>query len=326
MKCSFNHLKEHIKKPQIISWLIISVTLLYVFLSVTLAYQDWMVVFYLLLVFPLVIGLKKILDQEKTFSKSYQFHPYESISVASGVILTYLLAHQLDISAVIASSFVGLLGYYLLRKYSVAIYCGSFAGMVSSFLFSYGEVFLIAVFCAFVFIISKPVMKGMGGKLGTTAFIATILVATFFSKDMIIVSNELNFIRLAIVSLAGGILTYGLQHYFKQTAVFSSALLSLLFALIMIYLVKDYVTCTVVFFSASFIGMSSKDRLPKFNAVIIASIIHAFLFHVYYVHYNGLGGKLGLMALTSVVMTLGIKNMIDFIHQKWVKRGLVAND
>ncbi len=302
---------KNFKSPYVLSWFILSLTILYVFITVLFEFSDWMILGYGLLIIPLIFGLSQLYREERIKKSLYKLDYYEGILTAIGVVLTYLMARQLDLSAVVASSFIGLLGFFLLKKYSVAIYCGSFAGMVSSFLFGYGEVAMIALTCGLLFMVLKPVFKGMGGKLGTTAFMSTILVATIFQKDFMIVVNDLNLFRLIVVSLLGTIIPFYIQHHFKQSPVFASALPSLIFALIMIYLVQDYVTCTVVFFSASFIAMSSKQRLPNIYYLIIGGLVHAVLFHVYFEHYNGLGGKLGLMALTSVVITIGIKYLYN---------------
>lgn len=306
------------KSPYVLSWFILSLTILYVFITVLFEFSDWMIFGYGLLIIPLVFGLSQLYREERVKKSLYKLNYYDGILTALGVLLTYLMARQLDLSAVIASSFIGLLGFFLLKKYSVAIYCGSFAGMVSSFLFGYIEVATIALICGLLFMVLKPVFNGMGGKLGTTAFMSTILIATIFQKDFMIVVNDLNIFRLIVVSLLGTIIPFYVQHKFKQSPVFASALPSLIFALIMIYLVEDYLTCTVVFFSASFIAMSSQKRLPNIYYLAIAGLVHAFLFHVYFEHFNGLGGKLGLMALTSMVITIGIKYLFNlfFIRDK----------
>ncbi|QWC00305.1 hypothetical protein KHQ88_01695 [Mycoplasmatota bacterium] len=313
MKNTIKKTLRNFKSPYVLSWFILSLTILYVFITVLFEFSDWMILAYGLLIIPLFFSLSQLYREERSKKLLYKLDYYDGILAAVGVLLTYLIAHQLDLSAVIASSFIGLLGFFLLKKYSVAIYCGSFAGMVSSFLFGYIEVASIALICGILFMILKPIFNGVGGKLGTTAFMSTILMASIFQRDFLIVVNDLNIFRLILVSLLGTIIPFYVQHKFKQSPVFASALPSLIFALIMIYLVEDYLTCTVVFFSASFIAMSSKKRLPNIYYLVIAALIHAFLFHVYFEHYNGLGGKLGLMALTSVIVTIGIKYLVNII-------------
>jgi hypothetical protein len=316
MKCSLQTIKLNLKNPRVLSWLLISVTLMYVYLSVFLEFNDWMMWVYIIFLLPLMVGLYHIVNEEKASSVSFIWDYKNGLFAFFGILLTYVMSLQLDLSAVIASSFIGLVGYILFKKYSVAIYAGSFAGMVSSYLFDYYQVIAIAFLMGILFVFFQKSFKGLGGKLGTTAFISTILVSLLFQRDFLIVTNDLNFIRLIIISLLGALVSYAIQHYLKQSPVLASSLPSLIYALIVIYLIEDYITCTVVFFSASFIGMSSKERLPNIIYVIIAGFIHAFLFHFYFEHFNGLGGKLGLMALTSVVMTLGIRYMYLYFKGK----------
>lgn len=322
MSFKFSNLKKNIKNDHVISWFVLSLTVLYVFTSILIEFQDWHMVIYSLLSMPLFIGLYLILKEEVSKKASMSINYDDGLFVMIGVFLTYFITHQLKISPVISSSAIGLIGFLGFRKYSTAIYCGSFAGMVSSFMFDYLEVGLIALVCALLFVVFKPVFKGIGGKLGTTAFLTTMLISFLFNKDLLIIDHELTLIRLLVTSLLGTFITYYVQHFFKQTAVFSSAFTSLIFALLTIYIINDYLPCAIVFFSASFVGMSSKRRLPHVLDVLIASIIHAFLFFVYFEHYNGLGGKLGLMALTSVIITMGIRQIYLFLKNQYLRRNV----
>jgi len=313
MERLMNNLKRNLKNPKTYIWGMVSITILYVYLMMIFEFNDWMIWIYAIFIIPLFFGLSEAYKYVLKDRSNIVLKDIDLVYVFFGVMFSYLLAHQLDLSAVIASSFIGILGYYLFKKHSVAIYCGSFAGMVSSFLFNYYEVGMIALLCGLLFVLLKPVFDGFGGKLGTTAFMSTILIALVFGKDMLIVTNELNIFRLILISILGVLIPFYIQHKFKQSAVFASAIASLVYALIIIYLIKDFLTCSVVFFSASFIGMSSKDKLPNIIYIFIAGIIHALLFHVYFEHYNGLGGKLGLMALTTVVITVGLRVMYNHL-------------
>jgi hypothetical protein len=191
--------------------------------------------------------------------------------------------------------------------------------MISSQLILTYEVLLIALICGLIVFLLKPVFRGVGGKLGTMAFISTFLFAIITQKEFLIVNNDLNFLRLTIISVLGTLISFYTQHLLKQSAIIASALPSLIFALVMVYLIKDYTACTVVFFSASFMGMSSKERIKNVYLVLIAGIIHAFMFYIYFEHYNGLGGKLGLMALTSVLITIGLYYFFLYIKNLFRK-------
>lgn len=313
----YKNIKINLKKPYVLSWMALSFTMLYVYFSVFFEYNHWIMILYGLLLLPFIYGLSIIFKEEARNKLKYSVDLLDGLAAGAGVILTYVLSRELGFGPVLASSFIGLAGFILLKKYSLAIYCGSFAGMVSSYMFAFFEVLVIVAICGLLFALLKHVFKGMGGKLGTIAFISTIFSALVLQKDTLISINDLNILRLIIISLAGVIIPFFIQHKLKQSAVIASALPSFVFAIIMIYIFKEHITCTLVFFSASFIGMSSKDRLPSIVNLVIAALIHAFLFHIYYEYYHGLGGKLGLMALTTMTMTLGIQAIYKGIKDKF---------
>jgi len=96
-----------------------------------------------------------------------------------GCYFTYALNRYFDIPIVLASAVVGLLGTFLPldKKMQSVIYCGSFAGMCSSgILNSTYQILLLSLTGAFVFIALGRYFNGLGGKLGTVAFISVVLV------------------------------------------------------------------------------------------------------------------------------------------------------
>ncbi|MCK5731887.1 MAG: hypothetical protein KAH13_02640, partial [Tenericutes bacterium] len=191
----------------------------------------------------------------------------------------------------------------------VAVYCGSFAGMVSVALFGFAEVLVLALICAFIYNLTKPLFKGYGGKLGTIAFMSSLIVHSLFADDVLVVGSSFQFIYLIGTTIFGVLISYCVQHYLKQTPVISSALPSLIFAIIFIYIFPEHIDYVVVFFSASFIGMSSRERLPNLFYVIMSGLILGFIYYIFIHYFNGLGGKLGLMALISVIITSGISEL-----------------
>lgn len=315
-----NHLLKELKKAifSIKTYLfgLVFVVVGYVFVSIAFEFQDWMIGLYLILFIPLMIGFVSLYREMNLMTYQIKWLDIDLFYTGMGVILTYFIAKELSINAVIASSAVGFIGYLVIKNHSVAIYCGSFAGMVSSFVFGYDEVILIAFVCGLLYILLKPLFVGVGGKLGTIAFISTVGMAILLNKETLMVSNEIDPIRLILVSVLGVTIPFYLFDKLNLSQVLTSSLPSLIYAIILIYVIKQYQPCAIVFFSASFIGMSSKSRLNHISWVILSGLVHAFLFYVYFEHYNGLGGKLGLMALTSVVIVVGIKKMILVILQE----------
>jgi len=135
-----------------------------------------------------------------------------------------------------------------------------------------------------------------------------------FNDGFLVVESNLHLGLLLATTIIGVSFTFYLQHYFKLTAVFASTILRLIFAVIFIYLIPSHLDYVVVFFSASFIGMSSKERFPNFIFVILSGIILGFIYFIFVRYFNGLGGKLGLLALISVIITSGISKLFVKSH------------
>lgn len=322
MKSFFKTLKVNLLNINLWRWLIISLTVLYVFFTIIIDFSDWMIWSFSILIFPLCIGLGVIYKESRHKPLSLSINLIDIPMAAIGLVLTVLLSHVLDLSPVIASSMVGILAYISLKKYAVVIFCGSFAGMISADLLIGFDLIWLALICGMVVGLLKSSFDGIGRKLGTMAFISTFLFAIITGKDFLLIENDLSFVRLLIISFMGTFISFYLQHQFKQSAVIASALPSLIFALVMIYGFKDYGACALVFFSASFIGMSSKKRISGFYQLLMAGFVHACMFYIYFEHYHGLGGKLGLMALSSVLISMGIYRVYETLMKTVEKERL----
>lgn len=254
----------------------------------------------------LLIGLLQAFRMEKEQIKIISFRDLDGLFAVVGVYATYSIVHFFGVSAVLASSLIGILGYFFVKKHQVAIYCGSFAGMVSVALFNYYEVTVLAIICAFIFILTKSLFSGYGGKLGTVAFMSSLITFSIFQEEYMVIESDFNIWLLLLTSILGAVLTYSIQHYIKTSAVLASASVSFLFAIMMIYLVKNHMEYTVIFFCASFIGMSSKERLPNLLYVLVSGFILGLIYFIFTEYFHGLGGKLGLMAMMSVIITSGV--------------------
>lgn len=256
-------------------------------------------------------GLYRQFNREKEEVKKISFRNLDGIFVIIGVFITYSLNHFLGISVVIASAIVGLLGSILIKQYQIPLYCGSFAGMVSVSLFSFFEVSILAIICAFIFILTKPLFKGYGGKLGTIAFMSSLIVHSIFNDNFITLNLDLNIYLIILTTISGVLITYYFKYYKNVSSVMASSLPSLIFGIILIYIFPNHSDYVVVFFSASFIGMSSSKRLPNLGYVIISGFVLGVIYDIFLEFFNGLGGKLGLMAMISVIITSGISIIIN---------------
>ncbi|MCK4551633.1 MAG: hypothetical protein KAU02_01855 [Tenericutes bacterium] len=311
-----NRLWIFIKKhQQWVGFLVVIIALLYSYISVLFSPRElFLDIIYGVLFVLLISGLVKSFRQEQEEVKKIKFNSLDGLFVIFGVFATYSISHFFGVSVVIGSSVIGLLGHFFARKYEVAIYCGSFAGMVSIVIFGFLEVLVLALTCAFIYILTKPLLKGYGGKLGTIAFMSSLIVHSIFADEFLVVVSSLHFIYLIGTTISGVLVAYCVQHYLKQTPVFASALPSLIFAIIFIYIFPEHIDYVVVFFSASFIGMSSRERLPNLFYVIISGLVLGIIYYIFIHYFNGLGGKLGLVALISVIITSGLSD-IFMLHR-----------
>lgn len=100
----------------------------------------------------------------------------------SGCLACFFLHTQFSVPAVIASCLVGLIGSLIPfpKRYGnhpyAALYAGSFAGMCSQGLIqSYWELAIISLIGAILYVTTRKMFTGFGGKLGSIAFVSVAL-------------------------------------------------------------------------------------------------------------------------------------------------------
>lgn len=117
------------------------------------------------------------------------------VLVALATLLTYIISVNLHLGPVIAAAFVGLVASYipnlvgLFRERSnrvntlpAAIYCGTFAGMSSTFIApDYIIVSYIGLATGLLYVLTRAALNGVGGKLGTIAFGGVFIVSLIYS-------------------------------------------------------------------------------------------------------------------------------------------------
>ncbi|MGD9761947.1 MAG: hypothetical protein AB7U52_05930 [Candidatus Izemoplasmatales bacterium] len=228
-----------------------------------------------------------------------------------GVILTYELSNLVSLSPVFSSAFIGVIGYLFFRKHSVALYCGSFAGMVSPQIFNFYEVIVLGLICAIIYLLAKTILDGFGGRLGTIAFVSTTIATLIFNKDMLLPEGTYNIALVFVFAVLGSVISYYMHNHLKLSPVLSSALPSLLLAGFIDFLLPEYYVYSSVFFIASFVGMSNNKVIKNLINSLFVGIILGIIFLTFYNYFNGFGGKMGLMALISVTINYALINIIQ---------------
>ena len=120
---------------------------------------------------------------------------------------------------------------------------------------------------------------------------------------------------LLLASVLGAVSTYVFNVQFKQGPVKASALLSLIVALVFHFLppILPSILMTkipLIFFGASFIGMSSPKILGRASWSVLAGLFFGFIFLNTSKFFTGFGGGLGTTACLSVAMTVGVKRKL----------------
>ena len=188
-------IKRQIKVPSLWGTLLFMIYVLLFLGSILFAHfssGDQFIMPVLLMLIPLLLGFYYMRNYDVP-SISFNHILLVIFYTIIGSILVGSLRFGFDIDPVIASSVVTLLSLILIKHifrtsssadtYSAAIFCGSFIGMSSENVISSGFVLLMAsIISGLVLGISERSFVGIGGKLGTAAFIgiSTASVISFY--------------------------------------------------------------------------------------------------------------------------------------------------
>ncbi len=232
-------------------------------------------------------------------------------AVVVGAWATYELSRTLALGAVVASAVVGLMAAAIFPQHAAAIYCGSFVGMCSSsYLTSFHELMIAALIAGMLFSISEDVLSGMGGKLGTIAFVGALLAGLSFRRQFVILSIPSSEVawRIVLAAIAATILTFWLSTNRKLGPVRASSLVGLLGGLLAPAIFPQVgESLAVVVICASFTGMSSPERMPFLWMVLAAGLLTGIIFLYSFSIFGGAGGKLGTIAFGASLAVWGAR-------------------
>ena len=234
---------------------------------------------------------------------------YEFLAVVIGGGLTGLLSLELGLGPVVAASLIGILAHLEVPKYGVPAYTGAFVGMTSNaLLFNRYEVIIASVLAGFVYILTRKLFAGVGGKLGTIALIGVTITGLILNRQFMITpmydtrTNGL----IILVAIIATPLTFYLNCIKGQGPVLASSVVGLLAGLLLPKIFPDYGgTLAVVAICASFGGMSNQKRCPFIWMLIEAGLFTGVVFVFSTPLLGGAGGKLGTIAFGSILATHG---------------------
>ncbi len=273
-----------------------------------------------------IISEGKRLLADKKFNDELPLikHVYEFLGVFIGGVLSCIFCRDFQLGAVVGASLIAIIAYLLVPKHAVPIYCGAFVGMTSNaLLFTRSEVAIASAIAGIIYVLSSYVFGGFGGKLGTIAFISTIITSLILGREFIAapVYETSQILMIILVALIAAPLTYYFNVIRGHGAVLASGLVGLLGGLILPIIPEIGGTLAVVAICSGFAGMSSKARSPKIWMLFVAGLFIGVVFVYSAPIFGGAGGKLGTIAFGSIMAVYGFMILIG---QKSEKEAVAA--
>ncbi|MFA9417204.1 hypothetical protein [Natrinema sp. HArc-T2] len=233
----------------------------------------------------------------------------DALAVATAAVLTYGLNVHAGLGPVRASALVGLAVGLVLPQVGGAAYCGSFVGMVSSTVLpSLEGVAIAGTVAGLAFVATADVFGGFGGKYGTLALFGCLTSVTLLGADYAAGSTLVWGVvpAIVVVAVVTAVATVILRTHAGASAVVASAAVGLAAGLAFpIVLPALGSTLASVAFCASFVGMSSADRLETLGQVAGAGLVCGLVYVVVAPALAGAGGKLGTTAFVSCLAVAG---------------------
>ena len=232
---------------------------------------------------------------------------------ALGALSTFVLSHELNFGAVVASAAVGLLGNLIFMEKEVEIYSGSFVGMCSLLVAqSYLVLGLSALLAGLLFYLSKSSLAGLGGKLGLISLAAVVIVGLMLGGNLPALSDTLpgfSFLLILMTAVSTPA-TIQLARFKGFGTVRASALVSLAAGLLLpVVFPENGRAFAAAVMSASFAGMSSRDRIPGMAWAALAGLLSGVVFEFSSGIFNGIGGKLGTIAFGASLIVFGLSTI-----------------
>lgn len=233
-----------------------------------------------------------------------------------GMYLTIGLHTFTGMPQVMASALIGLIAYVLLKPYHKAAYCGSFAGMIGSAYLSVFSLIGLGILLPLVYLISQSFFNGLGGKLGTIAFVSGIFVIAIQPEYVWFQTTpllEVSYVFVFLISYISIIVLWLLKNLFRLDSVFVSSAFSLLMAMVFIQVSNGLIWMMIVF-ASSFVIMTDHDQMDTMFMITIAPLILGALYISTFQVLPGIGGKAGLMALITVIATKAVQTTLKRVR------------
>lgn len=205
-------------------------------------------------------------------------------------------------------------GRQRLAGFGAAVYCGAFAGMTSERVLTHpGAVLLAGALAGLLLELLQGSWGGIGGKLGSTAFLAVLSVC-----GLALAINRLGpgarlhsysageRIAVVLVALLAPQITQRLSYRSGTGVVLGSALPSLLAGLAL------PAPLAAVWMGGSFVGMTAPARLAPHPQLLLLAMggLYALFSLGFEPSLAGIGGDLGATAAMAVFAVLGLRRLL----------------
>jgi len=239
----------------------------------------------------------------------------DAVAVVVAAVVTYLLSTAAGLGPVVAAAAVGLVAGVGAPRVAVPAYCGTFVGMASPSLFpGTGYVLVAGLLAAAAFVTTTELFGGFGGKLGTIAFFGCATTLALPGVEYA-TGSGLSWTSAGVVvpvAVAGAVATVVLSIRFdlgRSSGPRSSASS------------PGYrcpagphmgSTLAAVAFCASFVGMSTTERLGHEGHVALAGALWAGV-RRRLARLRRCWGKLGTIAFLSCVAAFGAAELLESV-------------
>jgi hypothetical protein len=251
-------------------------------------------------------------------------HPRPVLLSAAGALAVLALSRGALASVVLAAALVGCAGALLerfsrsrgpWREGAAPIYCGAFAGMTSELVLLHpGWVLLAGALAGLLLSLLSNSWRGIGGKLGTTAFLGVYaacgLAGAFGALGSGAQLHAFSAVERALLigfALLSPLLTHALSYRWGFGVVLGSALPSLVVALL------APLPLAAVWLGSSFVGMTAPERLGShpLRSLLAMGLLFGLFILGFEPRLAGIGGDLGATAAVSVFAVLGAQTLLS---------------
>ena len=249
-----------------------------------------------------ILALLKVIKKGEFFIE-YDKEIIYAVVILFSALIVYFFGVEFKLDKNITVGILALFFGIFFKKYALEATLGAFIGAGIYINTGYLGVIIVSLIVVFVRISFKGVFNGLGGKLGTIAFVGGLVAFIVLQESFGVgqAKNIADLIPVITVSLTSALLTFSINNELKLGPVTAYAIVLLLGSIFLLFEATKNLDLSTVVYGSALIGMSKKQECESYFVVILASIIFS-LFALVGVSFINIGGRSGLLALISVII------------------------